>query len=394
MKTLVDVVNLNADASCLSSNWWLKMLNGGKSSYFYKWLKSYVDLQKKISLGLTGATISDIAGFNPEAIDLINKNRDVFEIILRPYAHDIALLRSKEGFELNLTAGIKTIQKEFDYYTPYFLPPEFMLTNEQVKILSEYKIEGTFINAGRFKKEIKERLPEEPYIVKGIFGSELKCIPFESPLTQLYLRSIHYYTAKEWNEYFVKQQNDSCFYMWRDGESSFFLPDGNERERTWLKKESKEIERKFLSEQEESVNYKLNRYLKEKHYHHYPVHSFMAWMRESRMLGYIMNVQEFERRLTTLNKEEMSIWMLLINSDILSAVEKDSPEITILKNAKDTEEIKHVIWRCERGMEGEEWLNILRYGIQNKTVKAYLEKSTSKQVAKYTNRLDYLSTIL
>lgn len=394
MKTLVDVVNLNADASCLSSNWWLKMLGGGKSSYFYKWLKCYVDQQKKISLGITGATIADIAGFNPEAIDLINKNRDIFEIILRPFAHDIALLRTTEGFELNLMAGIKTIEKEFDYFTPYFLPPEFMLTNEQIKILSEKKIEGTFINAGRFKKEIKERLPEEPYIVKGIFGSELKCIPFESPLTGLYLKSIHYYTAKDWNAYILQHNTDSCLYMWRDGESSFFLPDGNEREKTWLKEESKKIERKFLSEQTESVNYKLNRYLKEKHYHYYPVHSFMAWMRESRMLGYILNVQQFEQKISLLSKEEVAIWMLIINSDILSAVEKDSPEITILKNAHETDEVKHIIWRCERGLEGEEWLNILRYGLDNKTVKTYLDKSQNKQISKYQNRLTYLNKII
>jgi len=394
MKTLVDVVNLNADASCLSSNWWLKMLDGGKASYFCKWLRCYVDQEKKISLGVTGATISDIAGFNPEAIELINKHRDIFEIILRPFAHDIALLRTKEGFELNLEAGIKTIEKEFGSYTPYFLPPEFMLTNEQIKILSEHNIEGTFINAGRFKKEIKERLPEEPYIVKGIFGSELKCIPFESNLTHLYLKSIHYYSSKSWNNYFLEHKSDSCLYMWRDGESSFFLPDGNEREKTWLKEESKKIERVFLSEQTESVNYKLNRYLKEKHYHYYPVHSFMAWMRESRMLGYIMNVQEFERKLASLTKEETAIWMLLINSDILSAVEKDSPEITILKNAGDKEEIKYTIWRCERGLEGEEWLNILRYGLSDKTVKSYLDKSPSKQISKYQNRVSYLNRII
>src|SRR5438128_288794 len=144
MPKLVDIVNLNSDASCLSSKWWLKILSGGKSSYFCKWLTLYVDSGKKVSLGITGAAIADISTFNPEAIVLINKHRDIFEIILRPFAHDVALLRSTKGFQINLEAGIKTIKNTFSTYTNFYLPPEFMLTNEQVAILSDYKIDGTF----------------------------------------------------------------------------------------------------------------------------------------------------------------------------------------------------------------------------------------------------------
>ena len=167
MKNLVDVVNLNADASCLSSKWWMEMLQGGKSSYFCQWLGAYITLKKKVSLGITGATVSDVASFNPEAIDLINANRGIFEIILRPYAHDIGLLRTKVGFEKNLEFGIKALKKEFGHYTNYFLPPEFMLTNEQLYELTKAGVEGTFINPVRFKKEIKLRLPSKPYMIKG-----------------------------------------------------------------------------------------------------------------------------------------------------------------------------------------------------------------------------------
>lgn len=104
-KKIVDIVNFNADASCLSSADWLKYLSGGKNSIFFQWLSLYVHYKKKLVLGFPGATIADIKTFNPEAIELINQNTDIFEIIPRPFAHDIGLLRSSEAFIWNVKAG-------------------------------------------------------------------------------------------------------------------------------------------------------------------------------------------------------------------------------------------------------------------------------------------------
>lgn len=50
-KILVDVVNFNADASCLSSKQWMEDLKGGKRSKFYQWLLLYVNKKKKYHLG-------------------------------------------------------------------------------------------------------------------------------------------------------------------------------------------------------------------------------------------------------------------------------------------------------------------------------------------------------
>ena len=77
---LVDVVNFNADASCLSSTEWLKILDGGSNSKLCRWLQLYVRHQKKVVLGFPGATIADIAQNNPEGIDLINQHENIFEI--------------------------------------------------------------------------------------------------------------------------------------------------------------------------------------------------------------------------------------------------------------------------------------------------------------------------
>jgi len=391
MSILVDIVNLNADASCLSSGWWLKMLKGKSDSYFCKWLKTYVQTGKKVSLGLTGATVADISMHNPEAIQLINKNKKIFEIILRPFAHDIALIRSKEGFLANLEAGIKTLKKEFGTFTNFYLPPEFMLTNEQVYLLKQKNVAGTFINAHRFKSEIKERLPENPYLVKGLMNVEMKCIPFTGALTMAYLRGIHFYNAEAWNKILEANQ---AFFSWRDGESSFFVPDGNERELSWLNSESKSTDRLFLSEALSKLEFDNNKNLKENHYHYYPVHSFTAWMKEFRMIGFVQRVVQAEQGIKKFTKEQKSLWLQVINSDILSSIEKDSPVISIILQKNDKLTSDYTIWRCERGVEGEEFLALLSGNLKKQESTQYMAKSNLAHITKLNARMSYLKKIL
>ena len=93
-KIVVDIVNFNADASCLSSSIWLDALQGGTNSKICQWLELFVRNNKKVSLGFTGSTLADIKKFNPDAINIINEKKDIFEIILRPWSHDISLYRT------------------------------------------------------------------------------------------------------------------------------------------------------------------------------------------------------------------------------------------------------------------------------------------------------------
>lgn len=391
MKFLVDIVNLNADASCLSSKKWLEILSGGEESYLYKLLLTYVTFKKKVSLGIVGSTISDISQLNPEVIFLIKQNPDIFEIILRPYSHDIALLRTRQGFEKNLEIGIKTIEKEFGSYTNYFLPPEFMLTGEQIAILSDEGVEGTFVNPTRFKKEIRARLPEKAYKVAGIYDSRLNCIPFVFGLTRSYLHALHYFDNTEWNINVENQASDFVF-CWRDGESPFFLPDGIEREKHWLASESKNIERVFLKDSLPKLDVSLNKNLEENQFHFYPIHSFTAWMKEFRMLGFIDKVKQIEKSLSTMSRKEIAIWLQIINSDILSAIEKDSPIIKLKKEVSSNDSVSHTIWRSERGYEGEEFLAILcdNIFIDNEN---YIRNSDRPFLNKLNSRIDYLNDL-
>jgi len=390
MKQLVDVVNFNADASCLPSRSWIEALQGGHRSLLSQWLQLYVDLNKRIVLGLTGATIADVAKHNPEAIQLINRNPDVFEIILRPFAHDIALLRNRDGFRLNFEYGEKVITREFRNVSRYFLPPEFMLTNEQVVHLSEHKVAGVFINAARFSSEIRRRLPTVPYCLRGVFGVGLNCIPVEGRLTDGYLHALQMFDASRWNEGIKGAASDVVF-TWRDGESTFLLPDGLARESFWLRNEMTELSRAHIADL--SLVFLQSTQLEEHQYHTYPVHSFSAWMKEFRMLGFLNRMQWIEERLDRLSEEQIRHWLMIINSDILSAIEKRSPVVS-LKSAPDSAAaVDFTIRRSERGFEGEEYLAILQLALEGKSQFEYLRSSPMPHIVKWRSRIECLKEL-
>lgn len=390
MTTLVDVVNFNADASCLSSAVWLRSLAGGSGSDFYRWLNLYVSTSKKVTLGLTGATISDLAHFNPESLTLIRANPEIFEMIVRPFSHDIALIRTPGGFLRNLDMGIKTIVREFSTYTPYYLPPEFMLTNEQLGILDAAGIRGTFVNAARFKGEMGRRLPTSPYLIQGLLNTQMNCIPFGSGLTQTYLNALHFWDSSSWNNAVLTHCMTPVF-SWRDGESPFFLPDGITREANWLESESSEIHRGFLRDHQPVNDGELRRGMAVGEYGYYPIHSFTAWMREFKMLGFINRLMTIEGHLDTLTDRQLGIWLQATNSDILSAIEKESPVIS-LKPTPRSEAIDHVLWRSERGVEGELFLLLIENLDQNR-FRVVLDTDMSPVVQKLRGRLAYLGSV-
>lgn len=391
-KKVVDIVNFNADASCLASSKWLSFLDGGVESVLYQWLQNYVTHQKKVSLGFTGATISDIKSFNPASIALMNTHKDLFEIILRPYSHDMGLLRSTKGFEENLKIGKQVIQHEFETYTPYYLPPEFMLTNEQLYLLAASNIKGTFIKPLRFNKEIKSRIPTVPYYIKGLYDSTLECISFNEFSYHAYLKSIQLFD-NTWNDLILSQEEGFIF-SWRDGESSFFLNDTAFREGYWLAHEHDDIERCFLRDSLPLMNFIKNESLPENSYHYYPVHSITPWMREMKMMGFMSRLQQLETRIEQFSFVEKCWWLQVINSDILSAIEKNSPLIHIKHKVTDIDTQEHYIWRSERGMEGEEILSMLEFGVATNQVQNYVKNCSAAHMVKLNARVSYLERVM
>ena len=387
---IVDVVNFNSDASCLSSHNWIKFTSGGKRSVLFEWLSLYVSYGKKVVLGFPGGTIADVVGFNPECVDLINDHPEIFEIVYRPFSHDIPLLRTRRGFELNLQLGMNTIDREFDRVHPYYLPPEFMCNSTHVLLLSESGVKGTFINAERFDASTAREIPAVPYNVHGLLDSRLECIPFNSRWTQAYLDSIHWFTADPWNQ-FINGVSTWPQFAWRDGESSFLLFDTVRREEAWLSKEDSRVKRRFLSElPTEPVNFEPFR--SGGCQVTYPIHSFSAWIREMKMYWYVYEVQKLEERLQELSAAQQWIWLQLIGSDILSSVEKKSPNVRARRKVDETEYVDYTIYRKGKEFEGEEYLYVLKC-FDSQKIKSYCLDSASPHMLKLRNRMKYLSTL-
>ena len=352
-KKVVDIVNFNADASCLSSSIWLDALQGGTNSKICQWLELFVRNNKKVSLGFTGSTLADIKKFNPDAINIINEKKDIFEIILRPWSHDISLYRTDSLFIYNVELGIRTIKSEFDSVSDYYLAPEFMMTSRQIELISKMGIEAIFINPDRYQNDIKRRIIPAPHIVYGTSESTIKCIAIHGRTTQKYLSSCQLNDPKIWDK-FIQDFPDDLIFSWRDGESFLLIPDGLSREEYLLQGESENINRKKLQSLE--INYEDSSLYDRSYYKSYPIHSFTAWIKEMKMMWYVDRIRKIENNFSKLSDLQITLLLQLINSDILASVEKISPKIK-LKIKGVIEDF--IIYRSERGFEGEDYLQLI-----------------------------------
>ena len=334
--------------------------------------------------------MADMAVLNPEAIQTINENPDIFEIVIRPFSHDIALTRTLDGFIHNLELGKKVIRHEFKKVIDWYLPPEFMLTGRQIKVLMDAGIQGVFINPGRFAKDVSSRLPKTPYMVKGVAGSQLPCIPFADGLTSRYLESIQRLSPELW-VMDARYDGSGAAYLWRDGESCFLLPDSVSREEGWLRC-SGGSQRVLLSGSLKEETFRVPS--DSDAYRSYPVHSFAAWMKEMSMLGFLQAVSQHEACLPRFGFLERVLWLMIINSDILSAVEKKSPVVRITRfdHGGLGEEFDLKLARSERGFEGEDYLHMLGALDLNATLN-YIENSDEPHVLKLRNRMKYIAAL-
>ena len=177
-----------------------------------------------------------------------------------------------------------------------------------------------------------------------------------------------------------------------DGESSFLIPDGLKREDHWLAHETNKIQRQFL--RDVKLQFTPSFQVKDCYMKSYPVHSFTAWMKEFRMLGFLQRVQKQEEKLEDFTLEQKALWLGVINSDILSAVEKHSPVVSLKPAPEEKGQASdYVIQRSERGFEGEDYLGVLEYMRSSPRVEEYFHTSDEPHMQKLRARWNYLSTM-
>ncbi len=340
MTVFIDVVNFNSDASCIDSRRWFEAMSGGYNSEFARWLKLYVSHRKPVCLGLTGGTIADLSVFNIESINIIKENQDIFQIIARPFAHDLSFFRTDWGFNMNLMLGIKIAKTLFGRVSKYYLPPEFMQTNRQTKLLSDNGVLATFILRSRFGDK-GSSIPNNIFTLNGIPDGRLACIPCTEDLTTSYLKAIQLLDNRQWDSS-MEQLGDAV--LWRDGESFLLIPDGIEREKYWLS---------TCNHDRTHIKPDLFYMNSIESLHGYPVHPFSAWSNELSMLWFIERVSNMERNISgTTDAKKISAWLNCIGTDILAAVEKKAPAV-MLKALGTNSLSTFNIYRSNRGFEGE-----------------------------------------
>jgi hypothetical protein len=232
-----------------------------------------------------------------------------------------------------------------------------MLTGEQIVTLAGMGVAAVLINAARFASDNQRRIPTYPYLIRGVLGTRLGCFPIDGALTLKYLHAMQSYDPALWRSAVLGSGGDGAALLWRDGESSFLLADGLEREEHWLANESADIERCTLEDL--PTQFALPSAEDEEVVEHFPVHSFAAWMKEFRMLGFLARLAEYENLHVDGSVREIALWLGLINSDVLSAVEKRPVKVSLRTSPTSDRSEECVLHRSRRDFEAEEYLALL-----------------------------------
>ena len=402
--TLIDVVNINADASCMSSKKWLKSIENGEDSRFCKLLDNYIINDRKVNLGLTGVTIKDLAAFNPEAIEKINAHPEIFELLLRTFSHDLSPLRNHKGFKLNLEMGLETIKNHLENTVNVFLQNEIMIRNQQIETVYNHGIKAIFINPERYNSDIQVLIPKSPFICHGTGNSELLTIPVADNLTLKYLDNLHrnkpmYYWSKLLNE---SNQN----ILWRDGESALLFPGGIEFESMLLEEEKhQKVERLFISEKIDEFQMEARTQKDSQLIKHFPQHQLDHWLRDFKMIWLLEYLSTIERSIDEQSPILQKLWLLAINSDIPASSEKKSIKIKVHKDvfkipgddiswdgiiAYERDSMLTLL-RSERFFEGEEYLRLFELLVNKELSKSdfitLIEKSSEPHIRKVFSRV-------
>ncbi|MBI4125619.1 MAG: hypothetical protein HY609_00280 [Deltaproteobacteria bacterium] len=369
---LMDIVNLNADASCLPSNKWLRSLEGGKNSRLCRLLNNYVRNRRKVNIGLTGATIKDLSVFNPEALDLINAHPEIFQILARPFAHDLSPLRNHEGFQLNLEYGLKTIKEHLKNTVPAFLQNELMIRNQQIETLVEHGLQAIFIHPERYDETVQGIIPKSPFFCQGTHRSPILTIPITDNLTVPYLAYLHREEPPAaWTRIL---KGPGLKLIWRDAESALLFPGGVDFEGMLFEEEKADsVERLHLSEQWDFFWEEADRNSNRSLLKHFPQRKLAHWLSDFKMAWLVEELRAIEAAIDSQSPLIQKLWLMAINSDIPASSEKIAPRFKVHPDAFQVPK-EDFVWegvladesastvtllRSDRHFEGEVYIDLL-----------------------------------
>ena len=236
---------------------------------------------------------------------------------------------------------------------PHYLPPEFMLTPEQVSILRSSDIELTFINASRYSQAQQARIPTVPYAMHGPLGTRLAAFP-----SRAHSRGLTWRRSIPWCNHGTMRSSRPSSKRCTPGAMARrrLFPDGLERECRWL--DTGRAWKRCTWMLRVWGLFPMPRPLDAAAFARigpFPVRVD----EEFRMMGYVRRVWELEERVEQLDHVQTALWLQCINSDVLSSVEKDSVPKRYATLDDPGLSFDSVLHRSERGFEGWEYLLLL-----------------------------------
>jgi len=340
MKQVLDVVNLNPDASCLESDVWINILNGSDKK-FLSWLKLFVKNNTPVLFGICGSALADIKSYAPDALNFMKNHPKIFHFTVRPYSHSSSYLLTHEIVKLNLNLGIKAMSYLKLPVQDVYLPPEFMVTTFDLSLLNTNNIHSIFLNPARFN------IPTDQELIRLKMTSQQKSLEgvLTHPQNTLdYLKVLQLLDI----DYKKNESLPNLSVRWRDGESWMLLPDGLERESFFMKWQSNQ--EKIISWKDFQIKINEQPTIDIKWY---PRHRLTKWTGSGRMIDVCNSLQDLMKKPDLVkNLSDLNKLFLALGSDILSSVEKDNVNVS-LRDYKTLSIKNYLIERGSRHIEGE-----------------------------------------
>lgn len=365
MNRILDVVNLNADASCLDSKAWIDCLKSPDKPML-RWLESFVKSKSAVLFGVCGSTLADIKHFLPSAIDLVRNHPEIFRFTVRPFSHAASYFLTPHIRELNLELGIATHKLLGLTLEPVYLPPEFMVTHHDIILMEKNNVDYIFINPNRFERRFNENALTVKFSQQS---NQLMGLLTDPNETKSYLSNIQTGDSP------IRNQNvPRTKICWRDGESWLLIPDGLQRECFFIESRSKKEHVINWSDFTNEINSSKNQDIK-----FYPRHPLTKWTGSDKLIDLHRDISSLSNSDELANDyEALNKFLYVISSDVFSSVEKADVEIQ-LRCLKSRKHFAHLIERKARHLEAEQiLLNLM--GIPTRIdMPGVYEKLTARQ---------------
>lgn len=333
---MLDLINFNADASCLPRHTWRHCLSSGQ---FHNHIQSYSLTSQPFLIGFTGLTLVDISLHSPATLDLLNNSPNIRHVV-RPLVHSLPKGMSLNLRHLNIVLGYAILLRLInrDLIEPAYLPPEFFFRVDEIPSLHSVGCKYLFHCIHRSNMEKRPYSGLQICTLNSPDGSSLQSIQLDSSFSHAYLSSLQLHHALD----------DQHGILWRDGESPLLIPNGIDRERWFLSNSGPRTTfQQYLSIPLHAPPVSLG---------YYPLSPLAPWTGDQSNFWFY-EIASSLRDSYNLNKPLSPLQVLLVlfsySSDLVASAAKIDVQIRLKHDPQSDSTFAYTIHRDQRAAEAE-----------------------------------------